>query len=235
FSYLPYPACDSGIFELLDTSYGSYSTVTYQEWIFNDGTTSTASLVNHYYPSPGSYPVTLILNTSSGCVDTFHTDFVIHKSPIISAGADTTICKGDAATLMPSGGVSYIWSPNTDLSCDSCTNPNASPKVPTYYTVIGYDINGCHGTDTMEVLIKTKTTSVASDSGQICQGKSMQLKDSGGVGTTYNWIPPTGLNDSHSPTPVASPSSTTTYMIIAQQGSCTPDTNYITVTVHPLP
>ncbi|MDQ3109002.1 MAG: gliding motility-associated C-terminal domain-containing protein, partial [Bacteroidota bacterium] len=70
-----------------------------------------------------------------------------------NAGPSVTITSGQATILTGSGGVTYSWSPPTDLSCTSCANPVASPTVTTIYTLTVTDINGCTGTDTMTVYV----------------------------------------------------------------------------------
>ncbi|MBA3829806.1 MAG: PKD domain-containing protein [Taibaiella sp.] len=235
YSFFPHPACDSGTFEFLDTSSGAYSRITSHYWIFDDGTTSTSGIVFHTYHGPGAYPIILIGSTSTGCIDTFRSVFNVYSLPTINAGQDTTICVSDAATLMPSGGVSYKWSPKASLDCDSCTNPKASPTAATVYVVVGTDIHGCTNTDTVEVFIKTKTTSKATGGGEICQGESLSFHDSAGYFSKYNWVPPYALTDAHSPDPIANPDTSLIYLAIAQQGSCIPDTQYVNVIVHPRP
>ena len=94
-------------------------------------------------------------------------------------------------------------------------------------------MNGCVGTDTVTVRLRTKTTSVASGGDSVCQGISVQLFDSGA--TKFTWIPSSGLNHTNIGDPLATPNVTTTYEVIAQLGSCIPDTNYVTVVVYPLP
>ncbi len=46
---------------------------------------------------------------------------------------------------------------------------------------------------------------------------------------------PTGLSDNASGDPIATPPYTVIYTAIARLGSCIPDTNYVTVTIWPLP
>ncbi|MBS1688225.1 MAG: PKD domain-containing protein [Bacteroidetes bacterium] len=235
FTYIPFPACDSGTFEFVDTSSGAYSRISSHQWIFHDGPGGTALTDWHSYSHPGKYAVTIIDQTLSGCIDTFASNIEVFPLPTIDAGPDTTICVGDYAVLTPTGGVSYTWTPVATLSCDSCTNPQAKPGRATVYTVIGTDANGCSNTDTVTVFTKTKTSSVSRGGGEICQSEHLQLFDSAGVNTIYTWLPPYGLDDSHSDKPIASPDTTVHYIVIAQQGSCVPDTGYIDVIVHPTP
>ena len=233
FTFSPYPACDKGTLTFTDTSKGAFSTITSHTWIFHDGVVSTQNNPSHYYPGLGTYDITLIHTTSTGCVDTLDTSVTFYPIPIIDAGKDTTICAGDFAVLQPSGGTSYTWSPAGTLSCAACTNPQASPASSTLYTVTGTDAHGCSNTDTVRVNTKTNTTVVAGAGGEICEGASIQLQASGA--TQYNWTPSAGLSNSHAPDPFASPDTTTQYMLIAREGSCIPDTAYVNVVVNPRP
>jgi len=231
----PYPTCDSGTITLYDTGRGSYSAIVKHTWIFNDGTISHVYDPVHTYHGPGVYPLLLIDSTSTGCVDTFNSNVTFYRLPAIYAGPDTTICQGDAATLYPTGGILYNWSPAGTLSCSSCYSPKASPATATTYVVTGTDIHGCQNTDTITVYVKTKTSSVAKGSGEICQGNTLELSDSAGPYSVYNWIPAYGLDNPHASNPIAGPDTTVLYMAIATQASCIPDTQYVNVIVHPLP
>lgn len=233
FTFTPYPACNSGTLTFIDTSHGAYSSINSTYWIFHDGVTSTAAQPTHSYAGVGNYPVTLIHTTSTGCKDTLHSSVTFYPLPTIDAGADTVICAGDVATLNPSGGVSYTWTPAGSLDCDTCTHPHASPATGTLYTVIGKDGHGCTNTDTVRVSIKTKTTASFSNSGEICEGDTLQLHVYGGQ--VYNWTPPYGLNNTQIADPVAKPDTTVHYIVIVSEGSCIPDTGYVDVLVHPRP
>ena len=61
-----------------------------------------------------------------------------------------TIC--DSVQLNASGASFYTWSPSIGLSCDTCSNPFASPAVTTTYRVTGLDSNGCFVT--AEVIVE---------------------------------------------------------------------------------
>lgn len=232
---LPGTLCDSGNIELVDTSTSLYSSITGHRWIFEDGSKASGITAFHKYHAAGTYPVIIIDSTAWGCKDTGNLTITINASPIINAGLDTTICVGDAANLLVSGASTYIWSPTATLSCATCASTTATPAVATAYAVKGTDINGCSDRDTVEVFIKTKTSSVIGPGGEICKGDSVQLSDSAGYNASYVWIPADGLNNDHIANPVARPEVTTTYTVAAKQGSCLSDTQSVTVTVHPTP
>lgn len=71
----------------------------------------------------------------------------------------------------------------------------------------------------------------------ICSGQSVTLGGSptGPVGATYIWSPAAGLDNNTSANPIASPTVTTTYSVVAMNGNCSGGPAYVTVTVNPLP
>jgi len=63
----------------------------------------------------------------------------------------------------------------------------------------------------------------------ICESESVQLTSSGG--TTYQWLPSTGLSADNIANPVATPTDTTSYMVIVSTGPTCRDTAYVVVNV----
>jgi hypothetical protein len=123
-------------------------------WTFTSGTPSTSTTQNPgsvCWNTPGVYAVTLQACNSNGC-NSFSQNVVV-AVPNASAGADDTICSGGNTPLLATGGVSYVWSPATGLSCTSCANPVANPTATTIYTVTVTDANGCTNTDSVEVTV----------------------------------------------------------------------------------
>jgi len=232
FTENPNPVCQGGTFNFVDTSKSYWSTITSLSWLF-EGTTDTTATLSFTMDSVGSYPAALMVADGWGCTGTVNDSVTVYPPPVITVSPDTIICVGDAASLTGYGGVSYTWAPPRTISCTSCNPAMASPTVITTYTVTGKDIHGCTNTDTTTVFLKTKTVSVAYLDTSICQGVTVQLLDSGA--TKYDWSPAAGLSSVDVAAPLASPLKTTKYTVIAQLGSCIPDTNTLTITVYPLP
>lgn len=230
---VPNPVCEKTTATFTDNSTSPFSTVNAWTWYFNTGAPANGSSASHYYPGAGTFPVLLVATNGNGCKDSITKNVTVRPLPVIDAGKDTVICLTDAATLVPSGGVSYVWSPGGTLSCTACTSPQASPTVATYYTVIGTDAAGCKNTDSVKVSLKTKTVSSVGNGGEICAGTPFQLQAIGGQ--KWQWTPSSSLNNSQIANPIATPFNTTNYMMVAWEGSCIPDTNYVNVIVHQLP
>ncbi|MBL7718193.1 MAG: PKD domain-containing protein [Flavipsychrobacter sp.] len=227
--------CINSVADFVDTSKGLFTstTITSWWWQFHDGTTSTNQNPSMLYGPAGTYPVTLVVTSSTGCIDTLEGDVRIRELPEITACPDTVVCVGDPATLYAEGGVSYVWTPNDGtLSCSQCDSPLATTTVPATYTVEGTDVYGCKNTDTTRISLKTKTESLVNDSA-MCYGDTIQLSCTNAA--VWAWSPSYGLSDTTVGHPFAWPDTTITYTVISNQGSCIPDTNYVTVTVHPLP
>jgi gliding motility-associated-like protein len=228
----PNPICLGMTVSFIDSSKSYWSNITGWNWTY-DGITSTAPSPSVTYTAVGTYPVTLQVTDGWGCIGVITKDVTVYAPPVIDAGPDTIVCVTDAATLIGTGGVSYVWGPAGTLSCTSCNPAYATPTVVTTYTVIGTDEHGCKNWDTVTVSLKTNTVSVARGDTQACFGIPVPLYDSGG--TKYTWLPTAGLSNPHIANPIATPDITTTYMAIAQLGSCIPDTQYVKVIVFPLP
>ena len=228
-----FPPCMNSVITFSDTSHSYYTALNAWSWNFGNGVMTTGMTTTHTYPTAGTYPVTLIVRNAGGCKDTVTKQVTIYDLPLINGLGDTTVCPFDAAVLTATGGISYVWSPAATLSCSACTSPTASTPLPVAYIVVGTDARGCKNKDTVRVNIQYKTTSTAGPGGEICLGGSYQLTASGAQ--VYHWSPAATLNNAAIASPVATPLVTTNYMVVATEGSCIADTNFVRVIVHPLP
>jgi gliding motility-associated-like protein len=100
---------------------------------------STGSTVNNL-PS-GNISVTV--SYGSGCSQNFTGTVGSTGTITASAGNNVSIISGESTTLTATGGTSYLWSPVTGLSCNTCPSPVASPSSTTEYCVNVTDANGC--------------------------------------------------------------------------------------------
>ncbi len=106
-------------------------------WAPSGGTNATAT-------GFGAGTYTCTVTDANGCIVTL--TVTITEPPAVLAAISATpliINPGDNTQLIASGGTTYQWSPQTGLSCDTCSNPLASPSVTTTYCVRVSDANGC--------------------------------------------------------------------------------------------
>ncbi|MGB1316966.1 MAG: PKD domain-containing protein, partial [Flavobacteriales bacterium] len=174
------------------------------------------------------YVVTVSNNLGCGTSDTVLV--TVNPLPTASAGADESICPGTSVQLQAAGGATYSWSPTTGLSSSTISNPIASPAVPTTYVVAVTDANGCSDSD--DVFVDVFTVE-AQGAASICLGDSTQITAIGGV--SWLWAPPVGLSDAGAQSPNASPATTTTYTVFAEDASGCVAIDSVTIVVNPLP
>ena len=70
----------------------------------------------------------------------------------VNAGpADTSIVEGETIQLHATGANTYLWSPDTWLSSTTSANPVTAPDNNIKYLLVGTDIYGCKGTDSINI------------------------------------------------------------------------------------
>jgi len=208
------------------------------------------------YVNPDTTTIyTLIVGSANGCtsdVTTLDTNstVVVHviPQPIAVAGPDTAICFGETIQLQGfafnAGPIyEYSWTPNdtsAGLSDSSIATPFASPAFTTTYSLV-VNSNGCPSlADNITVTVNTLPTTSAGPVGDLCLGDSVQLQglasgDPDGTVYSYQWTPIDGLSDPNSPTPNASPDTTTTYYLQGGSGQCEGIVDSVVVVVKPSP
>ncbi len=168
--------------------------------------------------SPDTTTQYVVLATdAAGCEanDTIQID--VHPLPTATvAFTDSSTCVGDTIRLIALGGDTYSWSPNTYIISPNTATPLVFPMDTTRYIVNVTDINSC--TDTASVIIRVNNPDVFISpypDTMICEGASVQLSASAPDGIDYTWSPVAGLNDPNIDTPIATPTTTTTYTVSA--------------------
>ncbi len=157
-------------------------------WDFGDGSTSTDFEPNHYYASPGTYDVMLVVVDGEGCFESDTSYLSIEVSDfngsIVQPSAP--ICPGDTFQLEASGGTDYLWSPGNVLDDPTSATPKAVVDSTTVFTVV---VSNLCGVDTLSLTLQVHTpSSDASDDVSICKGDTVQIWASGGG--SYSWSAP---------------------------------------------
>jgi len=133
-------------------------------------------------------------------VGAIHDPLTIHTSPTVSDTAscpcfqvssalisnDTTICQGDSIPLQATGGTTYNWSPASGLSCNTCSNPVASPNVTTTYTVTFDQGQVCESQDSITVFVHVPPSINLGADTTICSYDQLVL-DAGTGFSSYLW------------------------------------------------
>jgi len=180
-------------------------------------------------PSANTTYTVIATDTSGFCSDTGFVFVNVIQSPTATVTPSSTICSGTSVTLTASGGGNYSWSTSSTASFIAVTPPIGTN---TFSVIISSGI--CSDTAFTSVNVNAQPTAnvTAAGSLNICSGQSVSLAASGG--NSYSWSPSAGLNASNISNPVASPSSTTNYIITVSIGNCQ-DTAAVTVGVTQTP
>lgn len=151
--------------------------------------TSQNMIVN----ADGEY--SLIAKTNEGCIDTSgKVDITTKPLPIINAGLDATICVAGGELVSLKGttdGLTYNWTPVTNLSNPNILNPIANPPSTTDYILHAKGSNGCKNSDTVKVMVSCTNPKVNVLGAITCEAGCVSLTATGGGGGikpyTYNW------------------------------------------------
>jgi PKD repeat protein len=171
---------------------------------------NTGAFFNFAVTTPGKYYIYLSLTTIYGCSKTFIDSFIVYPYPSLVVGLNPKICLNQSVQLFASGANNYSWTPITipnDLSCYTCPNPTASPRITTTYTVTSQD-HGCSISKDITVTVVQPFTMTSTPNDTICIGQSSTLTANGAP--NYLWTP--GGFTTQSIT--VSPTVTTTYHLV---------------------
>lgn len=163
---------------------------------------------------------------SDGCIgNSFTLNLEVKPAPIANAGQDfTKTClantSGNSIGSAPIPGLTYSWSPNSNLSSSTAANPFANPSSTTPYALTVTDIlSGCSAIDQVIVTVDNinPIVNAGSDGSITCiqntSGYTIGISPTANM--SYSWNPVNGLASSNSSSTVANPNATTTYTLNA--------------------
>ena len=193
------------------------------------------------YPTPALTATTTyyVQTTINGCISP-RAAITVTVSPIPAAptASGAIICSGSAATLSASGtGINYEWydaatGGNLLASTQNYTTPALAANT-TYY--VQNIVNGCSSPRTaVAVTVTTIPSPPTAANTSICAGTSATLTATAASGTVQWYDAATGGNLLFTGNTYTTPAlaATTTYYILAINGSCASIRNPVTVTVN---
>jgi gliding motility-associated-like protein len=120
-----------------------------------------------------------VSGTSGNCQANGSITITVNPLPIISAGIDLNLCQGDFVTLNASGGGNYLWTQNIQ------NGVAFQPQTTQTYSVIGTDLNGCIGSDSVLLTVNPLPIISAGNDVNLCEGDFLTLNATGGG--NYIW------------------------------------------------
>ena len=162
--------------------------------------------------------------TTAGAVSLTNNTVIIASKPeasVISVNGSLTFCSEDSVIL--SGNVNGTWS-------NGATTPEITVKTSGIYFVTN---SSCSvESNQFDITVNPLPAALAGNNIAICNGNNVVLGASPIIGNTYAWSPSSGLSSATMANPVASPSTTTTYILtetITSTGCI--NSNSVTVTI----
>jgi gliding motility-associated-like protein len=206
-----------------DTTKTRYGAVSYWSWNFGDhtnpGDTSDTQNPSWKYGDTGIKNVSFTVANSKGCIaavtDTVH---ILDKPQIFLPFTDTLICNIDTLQLHAGGYGTFTWDPAADMINPNTADPFVHPQSTTYYTVT-LNQSGCINHDSVRVRVVDHVTLFPGNDSTICLGDTITLNP-GGDGLYFTWTPSATLDNPDLKNPLATPSGSTTYTVVARIGKC---------------
>jgi gliding motility-associated-like protein len=228
--------CGSTTVSFTDTSRAYFGLQTWQ-WNFGDGNTSGVRHPVHTYTSTNTWPVQLIVTGVSGCSDTANIPLFVKvdSKPVASIVAPNVGCVNQpvlySSVVISSDPVTYYsWTFSNGATGNTPTvnNNYAAAGVYNAQLIAGTSF-GCYDTAAWSITVNPSPIVTTNVDMVICLGQSAQLNATGGL--TYNWAPFSGLSCTTCSNPVATPLTTTQYVVTGYNsyGCAGRDTILITV------
>jgi gliding motility-associated-like protein len=127
------------------------------KWTYGDGTTGTTATPTKTYKQAGSWPVSMHVTSSEGCIsDTAITTVTVYPVPVVNAGPDVITEPGRPVQLKASVTpvtATVLWTPPTGLSDARQLQPVATLQENQGYVITATGEFGCSATDTILVKV----------------------------------------------------------------------------------
>lgn len=151
-----YSTCgDSAVIQFTDLSVNGQSSFDSREWLFSTGQSSTAPNPSITVYESTVISVTLIQNSSDGCVDSLTRDIevILIEEEVTDS---LVVCFGESLSLNPDfdNTYTYVWDPSELLDDASAANPTATLNETTDFSVTISDAAGeCEIIRTVNVFV----------------------------------------------------------------------------------
>lgn len=181
---------------------------TYQINAISNGTsfvwTPAATLSNGSILNPVAKPATTtkyhITATTGLCTKRDSITVFVDPAPVPNAGPDITVCYAQDHQMNGSGGVSYTWSPATNLDDPTIFNPTINkPTSSVIYALAVVDAKGCNSLkdDSISIVVTAPAILYVGNDTTIAMRQPLKLfsRDINNSGfAIYNWSPAYGLD-----------------------------------------
>lgn len=180
-------------------------------WDFGDGTSSTDENPLHPFTTANDYNVKLTVEyTGQSCVEKDSLTVTISSPDVLTITAipagSIPFCESESIEIEASGNfISYLWSTNVATAIIPVNNAGN-------YVVTATSASGCITKDSIDVTTNPLPEIIASARPDTVQlGQNSQLSVTGGI--SYIWTPEEGLDFPNAEDPIATLTTSTTYVV----------------------
>lgn len=185
-------------------------------------------VLTYTYNVPGTYWPQVVLSDSNDCLTILTLDSIWVGAPPTAAYnlPFDEACEGfpfeleDFSVAGNPWNTSWVFPDSTVVMPGGSTGfyaPTAGPGAIAF-TMVVETVLGCTDTVDGSVDVLALPDIAVNGDTSVCPGAPVELLASGGI--IYAWSPPTGLSDPTVANPIASPTSTTTYTVVVDNGNC---------------
>ncbi len=235
-SFLFSPPCKRPDIVFTDLSAAYEGNVTSWHWDFGDSSTSTQQFPQHQYAQPGHYPVTLTIQTDSGCVVSTTRQVPYQPAPEAHIAAQDG-CVGayipfeDSSTAHASKITYRKWRINGQTSINTKQLSRVFNQPGTYPArLLVINALGCQDSVTEWITVHPSPSLTIQGDSLLCEGATTTLLAQGAQ--QYQWLPGqhTGANVS------VQPQQSTTYTVTGTDtNGCTAAAMHTLQVAPPLP
>jgi hypothetical protein len=174
-----------------DTAICPSQTVTLDAGVFNsylwqDGSTTRTYLVDGSVVGVGIGTYSVTVTNIQGCQGFDTVQVEVLNDLVVSLGADTSICYDDSITLAPGAYSSYVWQDGSTASTFGVSGASAGAGTGTYSVTVS-DVNGCTGTDTVDVTVLNDFTVSIGGPDELCSYDLGTLSTVPANFAAYSW------------------------------------------------
>jgi len=181
------------------------------------------------------------ITNTDGCISSAQVDVSLDLSPSVEISGEMEICEGDDIVISEIGGdaVSWLWTgPNAfNVTGDQINFIEADANISGKYYIEIENVDGCMNIDSFDLIINSLPIISLTSNGPLCEGEDLELMETGGLGTDYDWTGPDGFTSiSQNPNLqiVTLANSGFYYLTLEDDNSCV-STDSIDVIINPIP
>ncbi len=172
----------AGQFLFLDASVGPEVIVHF--WSPPNGITNITQLDPMLIPDQSRF-YTLWVRDIHGCINTDSVFIEVYPYPIVDAGPNKAICRGDTIQLDGSGVGNFEWNPKQFILNDTAEDPWVFPDSTTTFQLFLTDSNGCRSGDQVKVRVRNLPPVDAGPDQVLCENDTAILSATGAQ--SYIW------------------------------------------------